>query len=144
MQVKTFIIPFLSPEWAEEEVNKFLRSHRVLQVDRQFSAEQGGVWTLLITYKDGDVRLEPTAKKEKVDYREVLSEEEFARFSKLREIRKTIAQQESVPPYVIFTDEELSILSKPESLSLNDIKGLKGVGEKKSEKYGPVFLEQMK
>ena len=35
MQLKLFAIPALDPAVAEEEMNRFLRSHRVLSVDRQ-------------------------------------------------------------------------------------------------------------
>lgn len=129
----------------EEEANKFLRSHRVLQIDRQFSSEHGGYWTLFVTYMDSDKKDDlPMTRKRKIDYREVLSEEEFARFARMREIRKELAQQEAVPPFVIFTDEELSILSKSEKLSLSDIKAIKGIGEKKAfvNKAQSIFFVQ--
>jgi len=41
MQVKTFVINPLCCEQSEEEANKFLRSHRVLQLDRQYAKERG-------------------------------------------------------------------------------------------------------
>ena len=40
MQVKTFILPVLSAERSEEELNRFLRAHRVLQMERHFCAEK--------------------------------------------------------------------------------------------------------
>lgn len=42
MQIKVFTIPTMAADTAEEEVNKFLRSHRVLTLDRIFMAENGG------------------------------------------------------------------------------------------------------
>ena len=41
-------MPTFGGEAAEEEVNKFLRSHRVLQLERHFVAEQGGYWAMLV------------------------------------------------------------------------------------------------
>ena len=35
MQLKTFVIPVLSPERSEGDLNAFLRGHRVLYVERQ-------------------------------------------------------------------------------------------------------------
>ena len=54
MQVKTFILPVLSSERNEEDLNKFLRSHRVLQMERHFCAENGGFWAVLVEYVEGD------------------------------------------------------------------------------------------
>lgn len=50
MQLKVFTIPVTSPEAMEEEANRFLRSHRVMTIDRQFTHEGGGYWTVFITY----------------------------------------------------------------------------------------------
>ena len=50
MQIKIFSLPIHGNEQMEEEVNRFLRSHRVMTVDRQFSDTGGGYWTLFVTY----------------------------------------------------------------------------------------------
>ena len=41
----------------------------------------------------------------------VLTPEEFAFFSKLRELRKELAAKDGVPPFVVFTDEQLSSIN---------------------------------
>ena len=79
-------------------------------------------------------------EKPKVDYAKVLDEAIFKRFSKMREIRKRLATEESLPAYAIFTDEELSNMAKIEDLSLAKMKTIKGIGEKKVEKYGLHFI----
>ena len=62
----------------EEEANKFLRSHRVTTVDRQFCPDNGGYWTLLVSYQDSaGVDLQGGNRHGKVDYCESLSPEEF-------------------------------------------------------------------
>ena len=108
MQVKIFTLPIHGSEQMEEDVNRFLRSHRVMTVDRQFSPDGGGYWTLFVTYQDG----QPSAvgsqgasvsRSGKVDYREVLSPEEFSRFARYRDVRKELATQQGVPAYAIFT-----------------------------------------
>lgn len=54
MQIKLFTMPAFGGEAAEEELNRFLRSHRVLQLERHFVSDQGGYWALLVEYADGD------------------------------------------------------------------------------------------
>ena len=50
MQIKTFVLPVLSHEPIEEELNRFLRGHRVLQVERHFCPDSGGYWAILVEY----------------------------------------------------------------------------------------------
>lgn len=142
MQVKVFTLPVLNAEAVEEEVNKFLRAHRVMTVDRQFCPDHGGYWTLFVTYQDsGAVAGQPTSRANKVDYREVLSPEVFGRFAHLREIRKEVAARNNIPAYAVFTDEELSQIAQMEEVTIAAIASIKGVG-KRAEKYGEAFLEK--
>ena len=53
MQIKIFTLPVFSSERSEEDFNRFLRSHRILQVDRHFCPDNGGYWTFLVEYMDG-------------------------------------------------------------------------------------------
>jgi hypothetical protein len=45
-----------------------------------------------------------------VDYKEVMNEADFAVFSRLRDLRKVIAEKEAVPAYAIFTNEQLAAM----------------------------------
>lgn len=140
MQFKIFTLPVLNSEPMEEEANKFLRSHRVMTVDRQFCAEQGGYWTLCVSYQEnGSPQGVPVSRSGKVDYRDVLSPEAFGRFARYREIRKEVAAQHGIPAYAVFTDEELSQIAQMEEVSMNAIAAIKGVG-KRAEKYGDAFI----
>ena len=42
MQIKVFSLPAQSSELMEEEVNLFLRQHKVMTVDRHFNSDGGG------------------------------------------------------------------------------------------------------
>ncbi|ASK62012.1 DNA helicase RecQ [Virgibacillus phasianinus] len=70
---------------------------------------------------------------ESADYREDLFEE-------LRQLRKQIADEQSVPPYVLFSDATLKELSRYFPDSKDDMLTIKGIGEKKYEQYGEAFL----
>ncbi len=139
MQIKTFTIPIVGGEAINEDLNLFLRSHKVLEVEKQLVLANGsGFWCFCITWMDGGTGVE----KEKTDYKKVLDEATFKRFSHLRDIRKRLAQEEAIPAYAIFTDEELAALAKMEELTLASMKTVKGIGEKKIEKYGKHFIEK--
>jgi hypothetical protein len=90
MPFKFFIVPIHDAGQAEAELNGFLRSHRVLSVDRRW-VEQGSssFWSFCVDYLEtssgatSDAR--PVGQRGKVDYKEVLSPEEFAVFARLSE-----------------------------------------------------------
>ena len=100
---------------------------------------QGSFWSYCIKYLDGTPK-NGTIKRKKIDYKEVLDEISFQRFARMREIRKTLAKAEGIPAYAIFTDEELAGLAKIEKLTSEAMKTVKGVGEKKVEKYSSHFI----
>ena len=142
MQIKVFTLPAQSSELMEEEVNLFLRQHKVMTVDRQFNPSGGGYWAIFITYQEGAPRSTtppPVSRSGKVDYREVLPPDAFARFARFRDIRKDLAGKLAVPAYAIFTDEELSQIAKLEEVTVKAIAEIKGIG-KRAEKYGSYFV----
>lgn len=61
-------------------------------------------------------------------------------FDMLRDIRKKIAQREAVPPYIVFADTSLKDMSEKIPLNKEEMLNIKGVGEKKFERYGEEFL----
>ncbi len=59
----------------------------------------------------------------------------------LRECRRQLAEAQGVPPFVIFHDTTLREMAGSMPKTLDEFGLLSGVGERKREKYGPVFLE---
>ena len=142
MQIKIITIPIIGGESQNEELNLLLRSKKVLQVEKSLvSTDNQSFWTFCIKYvEDATIN---DGEKIKVDYRQVLDEPTFKKFSKLREIRKKIAQAESVPAYAVFTDEELSGIAKLDNINVQTIQSIKGIGVKKVEKYGEQLVKYM-
>ena len=62
-------------------------------------------------------------------------------FEHLRQHRKQLASQLSVPPYIIFPDTVLIDLVNIRPKTLGEFGNIKGVGEAKLKKYGLSFLE---
>jgi superfamily II DNA helicase RecQ len=139
MQIQFFSIPILDGEAETAALNLFLRSKKILQTEGQLvNAASGAYWCFCIKYI---ADLAGFAKdKARVDYMEVLDAECFKRFSKMREVRKRIAAEEAIPAYAVFTDEELAGMARIEDLTIAGIRKIKGIGEKKLEKYGTHFL----
>lgn len=61
-------------------------------------------------------------------------------FDSLRERRKKLADEQGVPPYVLFSDATLKELSRYFPETEEDMLAIKGVGQKKYEQYGEAFL----
>ena len=58
----------------------------------------------------------------------------------LRSLRRKLAEEHSVPPYVIFPDSTLLEMLRQQPASLTDMARVSGVGARKLERYGEAFL----
>lgn len=61
-------------------------------------------------------------------------------FAKLRKLRKAIADEEDLPPYVVFNDASLMEMAEMLPTSAGEMLAVNGVGHRKLEKYGNAFL----
>ncbi len=64
-------------------------------------------------------------------------------FDQLRSLRRTLAQKESVPPYIIFSDRTLHEMASFFPATSEDLLKITGVGESKLNRYGSVFIETL-
>ena len=62
----------------------------------------------------------------------------------LKLLRKSLADQNGVPPYVIFHDSTLIQMSEKRPGELKELQFIPGVGEKKLKQYGKEFIEVIK
>jgi superfamily II DNA helicase RecQ len=144
MQLKMFVVPIKNVSEAEAEMNGFLRGHRVLAVKKEFVADgENSFWTFCVEYLDG-VAVAAAAvggrRPPKVDYKEVLTPEEFEVFSRLRDWRKAAAGKEGVPVYAVLTNEQLAQVVQKKVKTKAGLKDIEGVGEARMEKYGAALL----
>ncbi len=140
------MIPARQDEQAEKEMNIFLRSVRVLTVHHELVSQgDNSFWSFCVEYMtegapSGTLKTGHD-KKNRVDYKAVLSPDDFAVFIKLREWRKDIAAKEAVPVYTIFTNEQLAQIARNRMDSLLLLKSVEGVGEARIKKYGQAVIE---
>lgn len=143
IQLKHFMIRAMGDGAAEEELNRFLRGHQVLEVRQEFVAEgPNSTWCIAVRYAETDGTQAEAAggRRDAVDYKEVLDPAAFERFAELRRRRKAIAEAEGLPVFAVFTNEELAGIARLEKPGLADLKTVRGVGAKKVERFGPRIL----
>lgn len=144
MSLAFFWVPAMQPGQAEQELNAFLRSHRILTLCRQFVADgQASAWAIAVEYLAGAVP-SPQTGKSKVDYREVLDPETFAVFATLRACRQELAQKDAVPAYAILTNEQMAQMARLRVSSAEDLARIEGFGEARVRKYGKQLLAAVK
>ncbi len=64
-----------------------------------------------------------------------------ALFEKLRVLRKGLADQQHVPPFIIFSDRTLHDMCRRYPVTLSDMAEITGVGAAKLERYGEEFIK---
>ncbi len=65
-------------------------------------------------------------------------------FAKLRKLRKTIADEESIPPYVVFNDATLIEMAEILPVTASEMLGVNGIGQRKLERFGQPFMVMIK
>jgi len=61
-------------------------------------------------------------------------------FAKLRKLRKAIADEENIPPYVVFNDATLIEMIEQLPLTAAEMLNVNGVGQRKLERFGKPFM----
>lgn len=140
MQIKIFTIPVQDSDYFINEMNRFMQTNRILEVEQHFyNNGDKCFWAFCIHYLEYNQGM-TSIHHEKVDYKQVLDEAHFDIFSKLREIRKRIAMEDAVPAFAVFIDEELANISIMKEINSAEMKCLKGIGEKRMIKYGEKLI----
>jgi ATP-dependent DNA helicase RecQ len=65
-------------------------------------------------------------------------------FDRLRKLRLEVARARGLPPYVIFHDTTLREMARLKPITLAALRGLYGVGDRKAEELGEMFLDEIR
>ncbi len=71
---------------------------------------------------------------------EGLHQVDAALFDALRAVRKAIAAERAIPPYLVFSDATLKQMAAERPQTLAGLRAIKGVGDKKLAEFGEAFL----
>jgi ATP-dependent DNA helicase RecQ len=119
------------------ELIDFLISMNIIGV------EQGAYPTIFVA-PDGKAVLtgkEQVFRKEAVQIKQVSNSDPL--FDELRKLRKSVADAEKVPPFVIFSDASLKDMCVKLPLTAAEFLQVSGVGQHKLEKYGEIFIHAL-
>ena len=65
-------------------------------------------------------------------------------FERLRAVRLEIARSRHVPPYVVFHDATLREMARLRPSSIDELLAVKGVGARKADDLGEIFLNAIR
>lgn len=139
-----FVSPFSEPS-SHAELNNFLKSHRIINVEKRLiDGERGTGWVFLVEYSDNEGAKPSYTMSAKVDWRDVLNPSQFAVYDLLRKKRKEIGERTKIPLYGILSNEQLALMAQNPPKKKEDFIKIKGVSEQKYKQFGEEFLETIK
>ena len=148
LKIKTFgIMDNLSRKKIREIIAHLLRENVV-----ETAAAQGGSILKLnensraVLFDNKRVRISiaetgKTADKKKKNEAVPAAPFDEALFNLLKNLRKTVADKKAVPAFVVFSDATLREMCRVKPTNNEEFLEVSGVGIKKLEEYGPVFLK---
>ncbi len=140
MAYNFFMIPTTNSDSHVKVLNAFLNSHAIVHIDRRFvDCGENSHWVLAIEYISsygGNSMDKKVQKRNRVEYKEILTSEEFKKYEQLREWRKKVADAESVPLYAILNNEHIADIVRSDVKTKSDLTNIKNIGEAKMQKYG--------
>ncbi len=96
-----------------------------------------------VLLRNGKVSLTKPEKEPHIFKAEAGEDYDRTLFEQLRVLRKTMADREGVPPYVIFHDTSLKEMSTQYPQNVSDLLMINGMGERKLRRYGDAFLREI-
>jgi ATP-dependent DNA helicase RecQ len=88
-------------------------------------------------------KAEKSAKRSRIADAALETEEQLALFERLRDLRRRIAAEQSVPAYVVFADAALADMARRAPATRDEFLEVSGVGAAKLERYGEAFLGEI-
>ncbi|WP_205504416.1 DNA helicase RecQ [Rufibacter psychrotolerans] len=88
------------------------------------------------------VKFQPVSPKEEKEKKQKKARSglETALFEHLRQLRKQLAQERNIPPYVVFTDTTLQEIAEQRPTNKPAFLAISGVAQAKYQQYGEIFI----
>jgi len=147
LQYRFFSISVTYASDIESDLNAFLKTVQVITIHKELICQESRYyWAISVEYQEGrqkDVRKSDLIKK-KIDYKEVLSPEDFSIYAKLRDWRKETAAREAVQLYNVFMNDQLAAMVQKKVITKSALKDIDGIGDARMKKYGDAVLSILK
>jgi ATP-dependent DNA helicase RecQ len=120
----------------QDLLNQTEDSYKILKLNKES-------WEILRQKKQVKIALENINKNKVIhEYHPKALEVELL-MQRLKKLRKKLADQENIAPYVIFGDSTLKIMAQMQPKNLKSLAKLSGITEYKLNKYGNYFVEEI-
>ncbi|GHS84749.1 hypothetical protein FACS1894201_03560 [Bacteroidia bacterium] len=156
MQLKIFYISVHDTGTMQEEMNSFLRAHKVIRIiDKEHIDDEGFMfWSFRVWYIEGEVtksveeatrqmmcgKYKATVEQMKND----LSEQNKEVFEKLRRYRQTIAEEDNIRQnYDVFSDKELLLICTMDEITEQNIVEHEEIKKDRRTKYAKRLTDLM-
>ncbi|MDD4736032.1 MAG: DNA helicase RecQ [Kiritimatiellae bacterium] len=125
-------------------VDNLLAHELIVQTDEQYPTLRLGEHSSDVLYgrkpffvlRQKEIRPTPGKRAEEFEYNQEL-------FEALRGLRKRLADEEGVPPFVVFSDRTLHEMACEMPIDQAGLLHISGVGAVKCERYGSLFAESI-
>lgn len=122
-------------------VVKDVENYGLLKVTEKGERYMRNPYTIMITKPDSEEQEEEVDEEMMPNKSEAIDN---ILFSLLKDLRKTIATRENIPPFVIFQDTSLEDMCTQYPTTIEEMTHISGVGTGKAQKYGQPFIELIK
>ncbi|KAF1304554.1 DNA helicase RecQ [Enterococcus saccharolyticus] len=127
----------LMKDWTQKDVVQLID---YLTAEQYLTPSEGQYPVLTISAAGIDVLLgKQKVFRKQATVKQLVMDNEL--FEELRALRLSLAQEQNLPPYVIFSDKTLQELAEKQPQTSLEFLQIKGVGQNKLDKYGKQFLE---
>jgi ATP-dependent DNA helicase RecQ len=101
-------------------------------------------WEILKNQRKVEIAITPTKATVEASDVGANSVEAQALYNRLQKLRKQYADANKVPPYVIFADSSLRLMSQQQPQTLAQFAQISGVGARKLAQYGEMFTAEIR
>lgn len=125
-------------EWNSKEIAQFIE---FLIAENCLQVALGQLPTIFVSEKGKDVLMgrRKVMRKKAIAIQKIQDDNPI--FEDLRVIRKQLADEENVPPFVVFSDKTLKEMCEHKPKDEHAFLAISGVGQMKLEKYGEPFIQ---
>lgn len=146
MKVKHFYIRVSKEHLQQDEdtLNGFMATVRVIRTAQQLvTTGQTNFWSIVVYYSDSTSAksdLSDATEKQPAFDPSTLSSEERIRYQALRIWRSDEASKDNFPHYFVASNAQLGAIAKMNPQSTEELRSLKGFGDRKITKYGDNII----